>query len=159
LDKTAQATAAVWMAKTAMVFEAVTPRPRWFYTQAERAEMMSLRAVPKNTLIWLGRNANSGSLFAFSRRMSNPIPQRNNRLAEGYVVTIGLDRLVLQLLALRSNAHHDMATLSFDVRPGPWRDSLIQIWPAEHATANWPPPSSFSATTTDLDALGNRFAT
>jgi hypothetical protein len=159
LDTVAQVIAAIWTVKTAMVFEGTGPRDHWFYTQQERTRLMSSATAPTNTLIWAGRNANSGSLYALARRMSNPVPVRNNAFSEGYVGTIGMGRLVLQILSVRSDADHDMTRIALATRPGPWRETLVRIWPTQYPRVVWPPPRSFSSTGTTLDALAERFLT
>lgn len=158
LDTAAQVIASTWVAKTTMVCEATRPKNEWFYTQGERARLMSSLSIPPNTLVWAGRNANSGSLYAHTRRMSNPVPVAGNRFEKGYVSTIGLGRLVFQLFSVRSDDDHDVTRFTFEARPGPWRESLFRIWPTTHSRVVWPPQGSFSDMGTTLDDLTKRFS-
>lgn len=155
LDSMAQAIVSIWGLKTAMVFEGVTPRDAWFYAQPERTNVMSA-GFPKNSLVWFGRNANSGSLYALSRRMWNQ-PGERSPFTAGYVTTIGLGRLVLQILTLRAERTYDMTRLDVRQRPGPWSRALIRIWPPQRPSVSWPPRSSFSDSGTRLDQLAERF--
>ena len=75
----------------------------------------------------------------------------------GAVITVGLGRVVLQLLALRAAESHDLTRVTLPQAHGPWRESLVELWPKREPSISWPPAKSFSDHGVTLDMLSERF--
>jgi hypothetical protein len=154
LGRTQQGLLAAWGVKTAMVFECTDPTGAWFYTKAERVHLRTSLSPPLGTLIWLGRHERSNLTFCEARKLFGPRPENDPVLSEGYVITVAVARLVMQILTIRRHAEHEGRFAWVRAKPGPWSQSLVQIWPSQ-PSIHWPPASSFSEPA--LDELSQRF--
>jgi hypothetical protein len=156
-----QGVLARWALKTAMVFASIVNSPA--FTQSEREAVASAAHVPLDGIrVWIGRHAVSNEMYFGGRRLLNPVPidprEEGSELVDGFEATLGLGRVVLQLLRLRrregaTGRHHTL-----HIRPGPWDRALTQVWPVRPGGARWPAPLSFSETGLTLDSLDERFA-
>jgi hypothetical protein len=155
LDQTAQALVARWAVKTAIVFECTNPTKQWFYSVGERRGVMAQMA-PEDTLVWLGRCAHTDSSYAEGKRLLDVIPADKSPLSEGYATTFCLGRLVMQVVTLHRKPGREGIKTTVQARPGPWKESLIQVWPPTRG-ARWPPRVSFSESGPTLDELSGRF--
>jgi hypothetical protein len=137
LDRLQQWLLTVWAVKTAMVFEC-TRRRMPFYTKDDRQALLA-SSVPQSTTVWIGRHSHSNIVDGGSNRL-DPSPARSNPLAESYVTTLALSRLILQVFTIRFKPEfeHTPLRLTLHLKPGPWDRGLIQIWPTLSARVAWP---------------------
>jgi hypothetical protein len=158
LDRESQRFLAAWCAKTAMVLESVSRDGPWFYRPSERKHLRTVLALPDITAVWLGRYQRSDLSLSEARNLyRGAIPEDDSRRGEGYVTTFTIGRVVPQIATLRVTNYKVGTRLTLEVKPGPWNESLVQIWPADRAAVTWPPSASFDQA--GLDALAGRCAT
>jgi hypothetical protein len=164
LSSTEQRILARWSIKTAIVLEATGAKDRpSLYTPADRRLVATAGSVtlPAGTTVWIGRHSQSNVTFGGARWLLQPVAIGPTKdlppFEEGYGTTLGLGRVVLQVLRVKLRQDSKVKTATLHIRPGPWVRSLIQIWPEESALVQWPPASSFSETGTTLEELNRRF--
>jgi len=131
-----------WAIKTAMVFESTTETQRKrCYAKPEREALRLRSAFPAYTKTWIGRYSATG-LLAFGRDF-----EANNqevpKTYDGCIVVLLLNHLVIQTMTCNIPAEYQDRTFRFKTEPGPWNESLIQVWPLE-GVKMWPPRLSFS---------------
>jgi len=165
LNRTNQQNLARWSIKTAIVLERVGSKSRAsVFTAADRA-LIREGGIPSLAFIWIGRHNASNRLFGAARRLVTPelldgAPHGEpSPVSEGYVTTLGLGRVVLQVLRVVRNPNSSAKKATLQPQPGPWSQSLLQIWPRRRDEVRWPPASSFSDRGVTLDALSRRFLT
>lgn len=156
LNRLEQTSIARWAVKSAMVMEASTPKRAFFYTRPER-EQLRAGTLPSATFVWIGRY--SGNFFvSFATtdtwdRMPD-IPEATH----GYVNTIIVGHLIIQVLSLHIRREYHDRTLRVTPKGGPWENRLIDIWPGA-GMINWPPDFTFSDSgTLSFDLLRNRWS-
>jgi hypothetical protein len=147
LNVQSQEAIAAWAVKTAMVMEFLKPSEPQYFTQAERRSLTE-HGVPTGALgahVWLGAYAeHNDGMRSRAARLS-----RTPTVPEGYVLLLLLRQFVIQVFAERRSAGNDIY-----VRPGPWDESLIEIWPTTSLVA-WPP--SLALTESSAFAVFKRF--
>lgn len=131
-----------WTVKTSMMFDSASRRGREScYSRASRERLRTHSEVPRLTAIWLGRFFRH-ELFSRAAHVwftINEVP----KAAQGCVTTLILGHLVIQTLTVYAGPEYTEQNFPH-VRcaPGPWNETLVQIWPSQ-GMANWPPPHSF----------------
>jgi hypothetical protein len=164
LDGSKQHVLARWSVKTAIVFEATGPKD-WpsLFTAADRALVADPTAtsLPGGTMVWLGRHAESNVTFAGGRRLLQPVAIGGTRgpspIEAGYATTLGLGRLVIQVLRVTRRDDSAVKRVTLHPKPGPWKRLLLQVWSPQSVVVQWPPAASFSETGTTLDDLNERY--
>ena len=162
LDSSAQRVLARWSMKTAIVLEGSGPKDRLsLYTPSDLQLVANSAspALPNDTVVWIGRHSQSKATFGAGRQLFQVVPLGHapSPIEEGYVTTLGLGRLVLQVLRLKLRQEDIVKTIKLAIKRGPWTRSLVQIWPRRNAVVQWPPHASFSESGTTLDQLSERF--
>ncbi len=144
IDPPQQWTIGRWAMKTAMVMEAVTRGHRKpFYTYVERQQIRSSLQLPGRTLVWLARYVGINFVSFFGTDVWNGVPESFGT-AHGYVNTITVGRLAIQLLTLRvPSTWKDDRPIIIHPRNGAWETSLLCISP-NVKTIQWPPRLTFS---------------
>ena len=146
------------------MFEATGPKD-WpsLFTAEDRAQVADPNAtsLPGGTMVWLGRHAESNVTFAGGRRLLQPVAIGATRgrspIEAGYATTLGVGRLVIQVLRVKRSKDSAVKTVTLHPKPGPWERLLTQIWSPRRAVVQWPPAASFSETGTTLDNLNERY--
>ncbi len=154
LDPAQQSLIATWGMKTAMVFQCMGVSREWFYSKAEREHLRSRLSLPANTVVWLGRYERSDISLCEARRLHGPVGVDPTVLRDGYVTTLAVGRLVMQILTLRLTPAQRGPRRDLQARPSRWDQALIQIWPATRLIY-WPPTLSLNEPT--LASLNERF--
>jgi hypothetical protein len=119
LDLKAEVAVATWAVKTAMVAEFAKTDSRYF-TQAERRDLMDA-LLPSKTMgahVWVaqyGSTTREGSC-------ANCAPGQIG----AHLSTFAFGQLTVQVFIERRTAGY---TGEFPGRPGPWKETLIEIWP------------------------------
>jgi len=140
LSPTDQATLAEWAVKVSMVLEALRSGTTWFYSQEERALMRGESAIPPRTRVWLAKCVNLPGTYCASSDLSET-PSQGAQEAKAYVTTIAFRDLALQVVTARAPERAPTsATLTTDVRPGPWSQVTVSMWPPSAGSLAWPPP-------------------
>lgn len=150
-----QTTLSRWSMKTAMVFETISGKN--CYSPDEQQELRSSGALPVETFVWLGRYAQSNILCSEGRHLHENTSNKPTPFREGYVTTLLIRRLVIQVLILRRKPEFQEILAKLHIKAGPWDKNLIQIWPIGNRNLRWPPPLSFSNDTIDFPTLSGRF--
>jgi hypothetical protein len=143
LDKAQQKSVAAWSVKTAMVSDSMKGRaaPNQFYSQDERVKLRVTREIPPRTLIWIARIdgmhlGNFGTDFA----LFNP---QKERIGMGSVTTIVAGHFVTQAVSVRLEKENTEIS-ELGCKMGNWNESLVQIWPIQKPTVQWPPKVAFT---------------
>lgn len=158
LEKETQELIALWVTKTAMVFECLNPKHRWFFTDTDRQSFLVNWRPPDGMLIWLGRYAHYVGISGEARRLGHRQEDHNFPLSEGYLSTFVFGHLVLQSLMARRNPKFNNTRITrIQMAANPVGPRLIQIWPIKRDRLEWPPTASFSDSGQTLDSLAERF--
>lgn len=138
-----QKSVAAWSVKTAMVSDSMKGRaaPNQFYSREERVNLRMTREIPQRSLIWIGRIedmhlGNFGTDFALFD------PQKE-RIGMGSVTTIVVGHFVTQVVSVHVEKDN-IEIANLPCKMGNWNDSLVQIWPIQKASVQWPPQASFT---------------
>ena len=138
-----------------MVFEALRGPRQWFYTSEERATLSKGAIPPGYTNVWLGRGENIPGVYCISSDMSDR-PDPRDSSVNGYVTTMAFGNLAIQVLTVRlSPPEFRPNRLTTDLRPGPWENLLLRIWPPSPQTG-WPLSMAFDGEL-GIEALSLRF--
>jgi len=155
LDNVQQWLVSIWSVKTAMVFECVNRHADRFYSEHDRRTLLA-GTPPPDTAVWIGRHAHSNLVDGVARRLYGS-KTASNPFAEGYVTSLVFFRLVIQVFTLRLKPEFKGRSVRLNIKPGPWNQSLAQIWPIKRRFAKWPPSLSFSNSGTSFEELSKRF--
>lgn len=142
LDRIQQNNIALWAIKTSMVAEAIDPTRTPFYQKSERLELRYNSVMPAATTVWLGRFSGS-SLLAQGTDIWIDIAEGLPKTPNGYVSTILVGHLVVQILSIRISPKYGDRTITIRPNAGPWGKLLVAIWPI-HREISWPPDFTFS---------------
>lgn len=157
---TDQTLIAFWLIKTAMVFEAVKTGTPMFFTDQDRAHLLSAFSPPLEATMWIGRYAQHVGGYGEGRHLKKSIalpPYSHSPLSEGYVNTFAFGHLVMQVICIRREPGAHVPNVTLHSRKGNWSKLLRQVWPIRNQRITWPPPLSFSDHGVTLDELGERF--
>ena len=143
LDEAQQKSVAVWSVKTAMVSDSMKGRaaPNQFYSRDERVKLRGSREIPPSTLIWTARiDVMDLGIFGTDFAILNT---QKERIGMGTVTTIVAGHFVTQAVSVHvKNENTEISELV--CKNGNWNESLIQIWPIQKPTVQWPPKVSFT---------------
>ena len=134
-----QETLAVWSVKTAMVFEAFRLGRPPFFAQSERHLVReTLRPAP-NTSVWAAKCVESPGAFCAASDLGGVVEDSTEGV-RAYVTTMGFGPLALQVVGTRlpTTIPPSVMSVTADLRPGPWDDATIRIWPTQRADVTWP---------------------
>ena len=144
-----------WAIKCAMVFEALRGSRRWFYNDVERAAFVGGTVALGYTNVWYGRSENLPGVYCFASDMSDS-PNPEESLTTGYVTTLAFGNLAIQVVSVRlSPPEFRPNRLTTDLRPGPWDDLLLRVWPPSVGTI-WPLAMAFDGEL-GIESLSLRF--
>lgn len=143
LDGAQQKSVAAWTVKTAMVSDSMKGRaaPNQFYSRDERVKVRISHEIPLRTLIWIARMdgmhlGNFGTDFAL-------FSPQEDRIGMGSVTTIMAGHFVTQAVSVHVEKEN-IEIPELGCKMGSWNDSLVQIWPIQKPTVQWPPKVSFT---------------
>jgi hypothetical protein len=148
---------AMWCCKTAMVIEGAKQDKNKFYSEADRKNLHLLKAVPPDTLVWVGRCAQSYLLHAEARKLHVSRQLQGTQVTDGCSTTFVMKRLILQMLSVHRAAGAGGGTLGVEIQGGDWNRSLIQVWPRADRNVRWPPSRAFGEHDESLPQLIRRF--
>jgi len=143
LDEAQQKLVAAWTVKTAMMTDSMKGRgaSNQFYSRAECINMRLKQEIPNRTLIWIGRIdgmhlVDTGTDFAL-------FDLQKERVGMGSVTTIVAGHFVTQVATVHIEKEN-AEIASLPCKMGNWNESLVQIWPIQKPTVQWPPKASFT---------------
>ena len=148
---------AFWCCKTAMVIEGAKQDKNKFYTADARRNLRSLAAMPSDTLVWVGRCAQSYLLHAEARMLHVRRQMPNIQVRDGCSTTFVMKRLILQMLSVHRADGAGGGNLKVEIQGGDWNRSLVQVWPCAYKDVSWPPTQSFGEHDESLRKLIKRF--
>jgi hypothetical protein len=143
LDEAQQKSVAAWSVKTAMVSDSMKGRaaPNQFYSRDERVKLRVSREIPPRTLIWTARiNAMHLGNFGTDFALFNP---QKERIGMGTVTTIVAGHFVTQAVSVHVEKEN-IEIPELGCKMGNWGESLVQIWPIQKPTVQWPPKVAFT---------------
>jgi len=139
LDVPDQYLISMWATKMAMVTEFTSRSHReLFYSKIDCERLRVASEIPARTTIWLARY--SGTDIG----LWGTDAWTFNRAVHGYVHTIVIGHLALQVWTLHVTGEYRDRTVVVHPKPGPapWPDLLVNLWP-NGRTVNWPPRLTF----------------
>jgi len=143
-----------WAVKTAMVYEYFRRHSPRYYRPSDRRAFYKQRIIPSGTGLWLGRYVGDVATQAYDpSEMLTFVSKDRNILGQGYVFTIGVGQLTLQLFSHRWSENLDRA-IRFTM-PGVWDRALVEIWPNSFGNRQWPPRDALDDVAMNL--LADRF--
>jgi hypothetical protein len=133
-----QTTLAVWICKNAMVCETFRLESLWFFTSQERKLFRESIDLPLHTFIWIAKSVGFTGLFYTGSDLSGiaikPINQVN-----ASITTMAFGPIAIQILNLKMvNPFPQNMTITGNPQPGPWNQTIIQIWPITVDLVLWP---------------------
>lgn len=159
LDEGAQRLLSAWCLKTAIMVQcAGSARGRPHVREYGRNVHHSLRHLSppsSDAFVWLARNSERRTVFAESIEMVTRVTEENPRPSHGQITTGALGHLAFQVFSIQRPPEHELIPTRLRMKPGPWSQSTLQIWPwAAHG--HWPSPRSL--TPIGLHQLSARFS-
>jgi hypothetical protein len=143
LDQVQQKSVVAWSVKTAMVSDSMKGRAaaNQFYSRDERVKMRVSHEISARTLIWIARIGGT-HLGNFGTDFALFDPQKE-RIGMGSVTTIVAGHFVTQAVTVHVEKENTEIP-ELPCKMGNWNDSLVQIWPIQKPTVQWPPKISFT---------------
>jgi hypothetical protein len=117
----------MWACKTVMLFEGAKQEKNTFYSKACRHALRQSQTVPQDTLIWLGRCAQSNLLHAEARKLIARKSVTGAPAEDGCATTMVIKRLVLQVLSIRRKAEQYGINIKVEAQGRAWNQKLTQI--------------------------------
>lgn len=148
---------AMWCCKTAMVIEGAKQDKNKFYSDAELKNLRAHKAIPPDTLVWVGRCAQSYLLHAEARKLNVRRQVQGIQVTDGCSTTFVMGRLILQMLSVHRVEGAGAGRLRVEIQGGDWNRSLVQVWPRSDKAVHWPPPQAFAEHDESLRRLIRRF--
>jgi hypothetical protein len=157
LDSSDQTALAAWSVKNAMVFEALGPDQPWFFVESERKALREALQPAPRTSVWIAKCVGHGGVFCSARDLSG-VSGASVDQVKVYVTTMGFGPLAIQVLNGKlPDAVAPSATVTADLRPGPWNRVLLRIWPAQRESVVWPASVGLSGEV-GLETLSKRWS-
>lgn len=148
---------AIWCCKTAMVIEGAKQDKNRFYVEADRKNLRLRKEMPPDTLVWLGRCAQSYLLHAEARKLHVRRQAQGVEVTDGCSTTFVIGRLILQMLSVHRAVTAGTGALTVEIEGKNWNSSLVQIWPCADRSVTWPPQRAFAEHDESLRQLIRRF--
>jgi len=140
LDQRCQTVVAQWMIKTAMMIDCTkSSGGQRFFTPVDFQRFLESRWIPSVTMIHLARVRFPKPVLkmrTYHLPLLMPVGTKTTAV-DGYVATLAIHRLALQLFVCRTPEDFDgLLRLSL---PRDWPQASITIWPAVPTRIHWPP--------------------
>jgi hypothetical protein len=139
---------AQWTIKTAMVFDCGWAQGGLFFTEEERTALRNSLAptglsspMPCHAHVWLARREGLNTMVSGANCLHGGVRWMDViHPAPGYVVTLGAGHFTAQVMTVRPPFEvPGNPEVTYEMRPGPWHEATIRIWPAVRSSAEWPP--------------------
>jgi hypothetical protein len=138
-DSSDQTSLAMWAVKNAMVFEALRPAETpWFFTNSERKVLRESQQLPPLTSVWIAKCVEFAGPYTFACDLAGDAEISGDPVRT-FVITMGFGSLAIQVLVGKlTSSIPQRSTITGDLRPGPWDQVTIQIWPVQSERVSWP---------------------
>ena len=147
-----------WSMKTAMVFESLGDQRQPYYLQSERDAVRAGELPRGYNAVWVGRCVEFNGFFCKASDLFDH-PDPSSRQARGYVTTLGIGSLALQVLSVRLSEGIEVPTdITISLEGRPWNAIGQEIWPGQWETLPWAPSQALHGEY-GLEALSRRFRT
>jgi len=142
-------TLASWLSCKAMVLDQLSYRQgqqnELLFSQRQRTKFQDDLIPPDRVLMWLGRTEGrgpaSGDIQVLHYSKFDTSQLKN---LKAFVVTLAVNEVLLQLVALRSTrvGGRTPTSIPFHVNPKneTWGDYVLELWPNVPDSLPWPPP-------------------
>ena len=155
IDASDQSTLARWAVKTTMVLDAIDSNRPWFYSEDERKMMRAALAVPQRTSVWIAKCVNQPNIYSAAKSLRTA-PGDDG--VHAFVTTMAFGSLALQVVSIKTPAAiPENIAVTYDLREGPWDQTLVQMWPTSQNPRTWPPCYGLAGEF-GLDALTERLS-
>jgi hypothetical protein len=139
IDSQQQATLGVWSVKNAMVFEALRHDQPWFYLSTERKTLKETLQPPVKTFVWIAKCVNHDGPYCEGSDITG-IADESTIPINCYLTTMAFKALAIQVLSFRlQQSIVQYSQVISRLRPGPWDQATLCIWPTKQAQISWPP--------------------
>ncbi len=157
LDRNDQTMLAVWAVKNAMVYEPLRLGAPWFFANSERKVLSESLRLPPQTSIWIAKCVEQASVYCSASDLGG-VAEVSADQVKAYVTTMGFGPLAIQVLSGKSSRPIPQSTtITGDLRPGPWDQVTIQIWPIQSERIAWPASMGLSGEL-GLDTFSKRWS-
>jgi len=120
-----------------MVLEAIDSNRPWFYSEDERKMMRAALAVPRRTSVWIAKCVNQPNIYSAAKGLGTT-PGDDG--VHAFATTMAFGSLALQVVSIKTPAAiPENVAVTYDVREGPWDQTLVQMWPTSQNSRTWPP--------------------
>jgi hypothetical protein len=106
----------MWGCKAAMVIEGAKQDKNKFYSEQDRKNLRLLKAIPPDTLVWLGRFAQSYLLHAEARKLNVRRQVQNIQVTDGCSTTFVMKRLIVQMQSVHRAAGAGTGNLRVEIQ-------------------------------------------
>ncbi len=156
-DSSDQTSLAMWAVKNAMVFEVLRPAGTpWFFTDSERKDLRESLQIPPLTSVWIAKCVEFTGPYVSARDLGG-YAEISGDPVRAFVITMGFGSLAIQVLVGKlTSSIPQSSTITGDLRPGPWDQVTIQIWPVQSERVAWPASMGLSGEL-ELDAFSQRW--
>lgn len=140
IDSQAQKILSAWSIKNAMVFEEMRPPEQGrFYQSTERETFKNGLELPLHTSVWITKRVNNNDPYCEAYSISGGAIEITGPVS-GYVTTMAFGALAIQVLSIKiSTSITQYSKVFSEVRPGPWDQATLCIWPIQNKQTLWPP--------------------
>jgi hypothetical protein len=137
LGISAQTTLARWSVKTVMVLEAIDSNRSWFYSAGERQSMCATLSIPARTSVWIAKCVEQPNIYSAARDLRT---SPGGDEAHAFLSTLAFGSLAIQVLSIRTSRVIPVdIPITYEVREGPWEQTLVPVWPTSQDSQAWPP--------------------
>jgi len=137
IDSEGRLILAEWAVKTSMVFEALRSSGPYVFTEEERTLIRQSRGLPRFTTVWIAKCVGSSGPYCSASDLGGTVVGSDVD-ASAYVTTMAFGPLAIQVLRASVPGADSAKSITADIRPGPWNDVAIRVWPTSRV-APWPP--------------------
>lgn len=165
IDASTASLLAAWSTKTAMAFEGTrrkSGRPR-FYRDTDCSYTKKHLLPPSGTYVFLGRSSESwftggiSFLDIIGKDFGGGVMEDVSNTMNGYVCTMVIGHLVLQVLGIRLKKEIDQSTAKMHHRRVKGDRGIRTIWPWPPSTSAITWPLTYSLTPDALGSFSDRF--
>lgn len=155
LTASQQTQIAVWLTKTAMMYDSMD-KGEVFYDGLDRQHFRKSVSPLSDTYAWLGYYSENSSLRGSVFHQTLRISLSSGNSCKMHLLTMNIGCLIGQIASVKRLAHIDLATtIDFQTSGPNLTDALVQVWPVNLRDVEWPP--ALDINTDRLKALAHRF--
>lgn len=156
LDRYDQTTLAVWAGKNAMVYETLRLDSPHFFSSLDRKTLGETMSLPPHTSVWLAKCVGDAVIFCSASELGG-FADASGEEVRAYVTTMSFGPLAIQVVCGQlPDSFPRSVRVTASMRPGPWHELTLPIWPIQSEQVAWPASVGLSGEL-GLDAFSKRW--